>query len=145
MEAYFLMGICRYYEGDFDGAIQQFRMVLAEVPLNEVYNDLGAALSRKDDNAAAEENFKQGAGGRRGRSRLLVQYRLACGSNAIFEQAAQHFRAVLDRSQERSGCDNHAGAVPQRKVRAPAIPEARGANGSKRRLRIRHSGNCRLS
>src|SRR5205814_6378728 len=47
LEAGFLLGICRYSVSDFDGAIRQFRTLVAEIPLNEVYNNLGAALSRK--------------------------------------------------------------------------------------------------
>jgi tetratricopeptide (TPR) repeat protein len=58
LEAGFLRAICRYYDGDFNGAAEQFRQVAAEIPLNEVYNNLGAALSRKND-AAALENFSK--------------------------------------------------------------------------------------
>ncbi len=98
MEANFLLGICRYYEGDFDGAIQQFRMVAAEVPLNEVYNDLGAALSRKDDNAALE-NFGKALEGDEGDPDYWFNTGYALWKQRQFEQAAQHFRAVLDRSR----------------------------------------------
>ena len=64
-----------YYEGDYDAAMRLFRMVSDEVPLNEVFNNLAAALSRRNDASAAGE-FQEGAGRRSGRSRLLVQLRL---------------------------------------------------------------------
>ena len=44
--AEFFLGLCQYYLGDYDGAIQALQRVAAEVPLNEVFNNLGAAQSR---------------------------------------------------------------------------------------------------
>lgn len=98
MEAGFLLGICRYYLGDFDGAILQFRMVAAEVPLNEVYNDLGAALSRKDDGAALE-NFQKALDGDEGDPDYWFNTGYALWKQRRFEDAAAKFRAVLDRSR----------------------------------------------
>ena len=43
LEAQFLLGLCRYYNGDFAAAEQSFVLVGSSVPLNEVYNNLGAA------------------------------------------------------------------------------------------------------
>ena len=54
LEAAFLRGICKYHDNDFDAAADQFRMVANEIPLNEVFNNLGAALSRKNDPGATE-------------------------------------------------------------------------------------------
>ena len=71
MEATFQLGICRFYEGDYDAAIRLFRMVSEEVPLNEVFNNLAAALSRRND-ASAAAGFQEGARWRLERSRLLV-------------------------------------------------------------------------
>jgi tetratricopeptide (TPR) repeat protein len=65
LEAAFLRGICKYYQNDFDGAIDQFRMVAAEIPLNEVFNNLGAALSRKND-PSATEHFNKALDGDQG-------------------------------------------------------------------------------
>ena len=65
MEASFKLGICRYYEGDYDAAIRLFRMVSDEVPLNEVLNDLAAALSRRND-ASAADGFKKALEGDEG-------------------------------------------------------------------------------
>jgi len=62
LEAAFLRGICKYHDGDFDGAVDQFKMVSNEISLNEVYNDLGAALSRKND-PGATDNFKKALDG----------------------------------------------------------------------------------
>jgi tetratricopeptide (TPR) repeat protein len=97
MEATFLMGICRYYDGDFDNAIQQFRTVVAEIPLNEVYNNLGAALSRKNDESAAD-NFRKALEGDQADPDYWFNLGFALWKRGDFTQAATQFRGVLERS-----------------------------------------------
>jgi tetratricopeptide (TPR) repeat protein len=57
LEAQFFLGLCRYNTGDFKGAEQLFQVVADAVPLNEVYNDLGAAQSRCKEAEAAAASF----------------------------------------------------------------------------------------
>jgi len=97
LEAAFLRGICKYHEGDFDGAVDQFKMVSNEIPLNEVYNNLGAALSRKNDPAAAD-NFKKALDGDGTDPDYWFNLGYALWKQGRFELAAANFRAVLDRS-----------------------------------------------
>ena len=97
LEAAFLRGICKYHEGDFDGAVDQFKMVSNEIPLNEVYNNLGAALSRKNDPAAAD-NFKKALDGDVTDPDYWFNLGYALWKQGRFELAAANFRAVLDRS-----------------------------------------------
>jgi tetratricopeptide (TPR) repeat protein len=97
LEAAFLRGICRYHDGDFDGAIDQFRMVADEIPLNEVYNNLGAALSRKNDPTAAD-NFKKALDGDEADPDYWFNLGYALWKQGRFDLAAANFRAVLDRS-----------------------------------------------
>jgi tetratricopeptide (TPR) repeat protein len=97
LEAAFLRGLCKYYQSDFDGAIDQFRMVSAEIPLNEVFNDLGAALSRKSD-AAATENFNKALEGDQGDPDYWFNVGYSLWKQGKFELAADNFRAALDRS-----------------------------------------------
>ncbi len=47
-EATFLLGLCRYYTSDFAAAQQAFQTVARSVPLNEVFNNLGAAESKRN-------------------------------------------------------------------------------------------------
>ncbi|MDQ1474122.1 MAG: hypothetical protein QOJ99_5602 [Bryobacterales bacterium] len=98
MEASFLLGICRYYESDFDGAVKHFRMVAAEVPLNEVFNNLGAALSRRNDIAVAEENFGKALEGDLGDPDYWFNTGYALWKAGQYDRAADKFRGVLDRS-----------------------------------------------
>jgi tetratricopeptide (TPR) repeat protein len=82
---------------DFDGAIDQFRMVSAEVPLNEVYNNLGAALSRKND-LTASDNFRKALDGDESDPDYWFNLGYALWRQGHFTEAAQKFRATLDRS-----------------------------------------------
>ncbi|HEU5021835.1 MAG TPA: tetratricopeptide repeat protein [Bryobacteraceae bacterium] len=97
MEASFLLGICRYYEGNFDEAIRLFRMVADEVPLNEVFNNLAAALSRRND-AAAAEGFHKALEGDEGDPDYWFNYGYALWKLGQYAKAADQFRAALQRS-----------------------------------------------
>jgi tetratricopeptide (TPR) repeat protein len=99
LEASFLMGICRYYDGDFENAIGQFRMVAAELPLNEVYNDLGAALSRSNDPSAADD-FRKALDGDQADPDYWFNLGFALWKRGDFTQAATQFRGVLERSRD---------------------------------------------
>ncbi|HWB83636.1 MAG TPA: tetratricopeptide repeat protein [Bryobacteraceae bacterium] len=97
-EAQFFLGLSRYHMGDFDGAVQSFQTVVAEVPLNEVYNDLGAAQSRRNDTAAALANFRKAIEG--DDADPDYYFNLACTQWRAdqFDAAAASFRKVLERS-----------------------------------------------
>lgn len=98
-EASFLMGICRYYGGDFEAAAALFRMVAGEVPLNEVYNNLGAALSRKND-LAASENFRKALEGDQADPDYWFNLGFSLWKQGDFAPAAAQFRAVLERTRD---------------------------------------------
>ncbi len=97
LEAAFLRGICKYHDNDFDGAADQFRMVSNEIPLNEVFNNLGAALSRKND-PAATEHFNKALEGDQADPDYWFNVGYSLWKQGKFELAAANFRAVLDRS-----------------------------------------------
>jgi tetratricopeptide (TPR) repeat protein len=99
MEAMFLLGLCRYYQGDFAGAARQFQMVAAEVPLNEVYNDLGAAQSRLKL-PAAMENFQKALEGDEADPDYWFNLGYALWKKGQFGPAEEKLRAVLDRTPE---------------------------------------------
>jgi tetratricopeptide (TPR) repeat protein len=97
LEAAFLRGICKYHDSDFDAAADQFRMVANEIPLNEVFNNLGAALSRKND-PAATEHFNKALEGDQADPDYWFNVGYSLWKQGKFELAAANFRAVLDRS-----------------------------------------------
>ena len=63
LEAQFFFGLSDYRTGDFAGAEQAFQIVAASVPLNEVYNNLGAAQARRNEFPAAIASFQKALDG----------------------------------------------------------------------------------
>jgi len=63
LEAQYFLGLCWYYGGDFAGAEHAFQLVAAAVPLNEVFNNLGAAQARRNNFAAAAASFQKARDG----------------------------------------------------------------------------------
>jgi len=97
LEAQFFLGLCDYHTGDYTAAQKCFETVAATVPLNEVYNDLGAAQLRRDP-AAAVESFRKALDG----DRSDLDYRFNLGyaqwKAGQFPAAAESLRAVLERN-----------------------------------------------
>ena len=94
LEAQFFLGLCTYQMGDHAAAAKCFETVAASVPLNEVYNDLGAAQTR-NDLPAAIESFRKALEG----DSADLDYRFNLGyalwRAGQFPAAADNFRTVL--------------------------------------------------
>ncbi len=105
-EATFYLGLCRYYGGDFAGAQKAFQMVAQSVPLNEVFNNLGAAASRRNQPEALEA-FRKALEGDGSDPAYLFNVGYSLWKQGKFEQAGEKFRAVLDRDPS----DSMAGAL----------------------------------
>jgi tetratricopeptide (TPR) repeat protein len=95
-EASFFLGLSRYYAGDYSEAQAAFQLVAKVAPLNEVYNNLGAAESRRSVPEALA-NFQKALEG--DESDLAYQFNVgyALWRRGDFQAAAQSFRTVLDR------------------------------------------------
>lgn len=96
LEARFLLGLCRYYTGDYAAAETAFRLVSDIVPLNEVFNNLAAAQSRRSD-AKAVENFGKAIEGDSADPDYHFNLGYTLWKQGRFPQAADSFRAALDR------------------------------------------------
>jgi tetratricopeptide (TPR) repeat protein len=95
-QANFFLGLSRYYSGDFAGAQTAFQVVARVVPLNEVYNNLGAAESRANA-ADALENFRKALDGDPSDAAYQFNVGYALWKSGNFHDAIEHFRAVLER------------------------------------------------
>jgi len=95
-EAQFLLGICRYYTGDYAGAETAFRLVSETVPLNEVFNNLGVSQSRRNEPRALE-NLGKALLGDSADPDYHFNLGYALWKRGEFESAATSFRAALDR------------------------------------------------
>jgi len=103
-EARFFLGLCRYLSGDLKGAEECFQQVSAELPLNEVYNDLGAAQAQRQVYTDAEANFRKALEGDDTDPDFHFNLGVAQWRAGKFNEAADSFRAVL----ARSAADNEA-------------------------------------
>jgi tetratricopeptide (TPR) repeat protein len=116
-QATFYLGLSRYYLGDFAGAETAFQQVAATVPLNEVWNNLAAAQSRRNEYDALE-NFQKALEGDSSDPDYQFNVGLALWKKGRFNEAADHFRAVLDRNPQDQEATNLLGrclrAVPWR-------------------------------
>jgi tetratricopeptide (TPR) repeat protein len=100
-EANFFLGLCRFYLSDYVGAQIAFELVAQAVPLNEVFNNLGAAQSRRD-RPEALENFRKAVEGDFSDPDYHFNVAYALWKRGEFEEAATSFRAVLQRDPEDS-------------------------------------------
>jgi tetratricopeptide (TPR) repeat protein len=97
-EAQFYLGLCRYHLGDFSAAGKALQGVAAAVPLNEVYNDLGAAQARGEDPAAAMASFQKALDGDDTDPDYHFNLAYVLWRAGKYEEAAAGFRAVLARN-----------------------------------------------
>jgi tetratricopeptide (TPR) repeat protein len=63
LEAQFFLGLCRFNIGDYAAAEHCFALVAEQVPLNEVWNNLGAAQGRQKKTEAAAASFSKAIDG----------------------------------------------------------------------------------
>lgn len=95
-EALFFLGLCRYHMKEFAGAQDAFRRVAEQVPLNEVWNNLGAAQSRTN-NREALDNFLKALEGDPADPDYQFNVGYALFKTGDLDKAADRFRAVLER------------------------------------------------
>jgi len=117
-QANFFLGLCRYYTGDFALAQAAFQLVASTVPLNEVFNNLGAAESRAN-RLEALENFRRALEGDPSDPTYQFNVGYALWKKGDFTAAAENFHAVLlhDPADEQASlllarCENRLGPRP---------------------------------
>ena len=98
-QASFLLGLARFQSGDYSGAEKEFQMIAAAVPLSEVYNDLGAAESRRNFPQAIED-FRKALEGDASDPVYRFNLGYALLKKGDFAAAAEQFRAVLSRDSD---------------------------------------------
>ncbi len=98
LEAQFFLGLCRYANGDFKGAEQCFQLVAGNIPLNEVYNDLGVVQAQLQEYANAAVNFRKALEGDDADPDYHFNLGTALWRAGQYEAAADSFRATLARN-----------------------------------------------
>jgi tetratricopeptide (TPR) repeat protein len=98
-EAKFFLGLSRYYLGEHAEAEQAFELVAKSVPLNEVYNNLGAAQIKRSAGTALD-NFRKALEGDSTDPDYHFNVGYALWILGDYKTATEHFRAVLDRDPD---------------------------------------------
>jgi tetratricopeptide (TPR) repeat protein len=98
-EANFLLGLARFRSGDYAAAQKAFQMIVTVVPLSSVYNNLGAAESRRNLPQAVDD-FRKALEGDLSDSDYHFNLGYALWKKGDFGAAADRFRSVLERVPE---------------------------------------------
>jgi len=125
LESQFFLGLCRYQTGDFAVAEICFRTVSVSVPLNEVFNNLGAVLSRRGS-AAALENFRKALEGDNADPDYHFNLGYALWKARQYDAAVESFRAALERSPEDLEAVTFLGRALKREPPRPGDPRLDG-------------------
>lgn len=97
MEALYYAGICRYYVADYTAAEKAFATVAESVPLNEVFSNLGTSQLRQGKVAPAVANFEKALEGDPADPDYHFNLAYGLWHAKRFDEAADRFRAVLER------------------------------------------------
>lgn len=125
LEAQFFLGLCRYHTGDFAVADICFRTVAVSVPLNEVYNNLGAVLSRRGSPAALD-NFRKALEGDSADPDYHFNLGYALWRAGQFDAAVESLRATLERNPDDSEAMAFLGRALRRDPFRPGDPRLDG-------------------
>jgi tetratricopeptide (TPR) repeat protein len=126
LESQFFLGLSRYYNGDFAGAEEAFQLVAAAMPLNEVFNNLGAAQDRRHNTAAAIANFQKALEG----DSSDPDYHFNLGYTQLrqgqYAAAVESFRAAVARNPNDVEATSLLGRALKQEPPRPGDPKIEG-------------------
>lgn len=126
LEAQFFLGLCWYSSGDFAGAQHAFQSVAASVPLNEVYNNLGAAQNRLNDTAGALASFQKALDGDNSDPDYHFNVGYAYWKARKFTEAVASLRSVVERNANDSEATALLGRALKKDGPRPGDPRWEG-------------------
>lgn len=124
-EAMFLLGLALYNTNDFPGAQAAFQLVAATVPLNEVLNNLGATQSRQNKPEAVD-TLQRALEGDPADPDYQFNVGYALWKAGKFDEAAERFRAVLERKPDDEEATVFLGRCLKRASPRPGDPRSDG-------------------
>jgi len=124
LEAQFFLGLCRYNMANFSGAEECFQTVAAVVPLNEVYDDLGAAQSRLKQFDAALASFRKALEGDTGDPDYHFNVGYCLWRQKQFEEAVESLRAAVERNPSDSEATALLGRALKKEGPRPGDPKS---------------------
>jgi tetratricopeptide (TPR) repeat protein len=131
LEARFRMGLSSYAVGDFNTSRSCFRELAKTVPLNEVFNNLGAAESRLNDPSSVDD-FRRALDGDGSDPMYNFNVALSLYRQGKFDDAARYLRTVVNHHPE----DRDAAALLSRcEQRLPSTTAVNGRSTPPERLK----------
>ena len=124
LEAQFLLGLCRYNTANFKGAQQCFETVAASVPLNEVYDDLGAAEARLNQSDAALASFHKALDGDSADPDYHFNLGFTLWRAKQFEAAVESLRAAVERNPSDTEATTLLGRALKQEGPRPGDPKS---------------------
>jgi tetratricopeptide (TPR) repeat protein len=100
-QAAFLLGLALFQSSDYAGAQKALQPIAAAVPLSEIFNNLGAAESRRNLPQAVDD-FRKAVDGDSGDPLYLFNLGYALWKKGDFAGASERFRAELERDPDDS-------------------------------------------
>ncbi len=97
--ALFHMGLARYYQGDFVASVKALRTLSEQVPMGEVFNNLGAAMSRAGEEGAVSA-FEKAVETDPSDPEYYFNLGYALWRAGRFDEAAVNLRQSLERRTE---------------------------------------------
>lgn len=98
-EASFMRGVARFELSDYAGAEETFESLSRDIPLNEVFNNLGCAMLRRNLNGAIE-SFQKALEGDRNDPVYLFNLGYALWRNLDFDSAVGNLEQALQRDPD---------------------------------------------
>ena len=126
LESQFFLGLSQYYQGTYAAAEQQFQTVAATIPLNEVFNNLGAAQSRRNDTADAISSFRKALEGDSGDPDYHFNLGYELWKAGRFDEAVESFRAALARNASDTEATTMLGFALKQQGPRPNDPKSEG-------------------
>jgi tetratricopeptide (TPR) repeat protein len=99
IESRFLLALCRYQLSEFDAARVLFEEIAPQLPVPELWNNLGAAQARLND-PRSFESFKKALEAEPADSDYQFNVGYSLWKRGDFATAANYFRAVLDHARD---------------------------------------------
>jgi tetratricopeptide (TPR) repeat protein len=126
LESQFFLGLSRYDIGDFEGAEKSFELVAASMPLNEVYNNLGAVQDRRGNFAGAIASFRKAQEGDEADPDYHFNLGYSQWHAGQYADAAASFREALARNPNDADATALLGHALQREGPRPGDPKTEG-------------------
>jgi tetratricopeptide (TPR) repeat protein len=126
LEAQFFLGISQFHQSNYPAAEQAFRTVSESVPLNEVFNNLGAAQARRGDSAGAMASFRKALDGDSGDPDYHFNLGYTQWRAGDFDGAIESFRATVARNPSDTEATTLLGLALKREAPRQNDPRTEG-------------------